>query len=300
MVKNHKSQDKRKSKGKRKHRPKGKRKGKGKKTMAQKADPFLLYQQAVQCPEAEISFFDKVYRQHYLRPPLRMREDFCGTALLAAEWADSHPERSSIGVDLHGPTLAWARKNVLAVAPEAVQQRVTLVQDNVLNVTHPKVDVLCALNFSYCIFKQRQLLLDYFRVAHQSLDQQGMFFCELYGGTEAIVPVEEERKLDGFTYVWEQASFNPINRHTLCYIHFTFKDGSCIKRAFTYDWRLWTIPEVRELLLEAGFSRVDVYWDPVADDEDDECGIHIGTGDFRLTEEEENQEGWLAYLVGFR
>lgn len=288
-----------KDKTRRKHKRKGKHKKK-KRTKAQKADRFLLYQQSVQCPEAEISFFNKVYSDHYQRSPLSMREDFCGTAMLATEWSESHPERSSIGVDLHGPTLAWARKNVLAKADDEVQQRVQLIQDNVLNVVDPKVDVLCALNFSYCIFKERSLLRDYFKVAHQSLDEEGMFFCELYGGTEAIVPIEEERPLDGFTYVWEQASFNPINRNTLCHIHFDFKDGSRMKRAFTYDWRLWTIPEVRECLLEAGFSRVDVYWDPVEEDKDDVGGPLTGTGEFRLTEEEENQEGWLAYMVGFR
>ena len=47
----------------------------------------------------------------------------------------------------------------------------------------------------------------------------------------------------------------------LCHIHFSFPDGSKIKKAFTYDWRLWTLPEIRELLLEAGFQRATVYWE---------------------------------------
>ena len=48
--------------------------------------------------------------------------------------------------------------------------------------------------------------------------------------------------------------------------------------------------ETQEILVDAGFSRVDVYWEGV--DEDDE-----GDGDFILTTEAENTESWIAYLV---
>ncbi len=65
-----------------------------------------------------------------------------------------------------------------------------------------------------------------------------------------------------------------------------------MKKAFTYDWRLWSIPEVRECLLEAGFSKVEIWWDPVEDDEKDDY--------YRVSEEEENQEGWLVYIVGIK
>jgi hypothetical protein len=32
-----------------------------------------------------------------------------------------------------------------------------------------------------------------------------------------------------------------------------------IKHAFTYHWKLWTIPEVLEMLQEAGFAEVHVW-----------------------------------------
>ena len=44
---------------------------------------------------------------------------------------------------------------------------------------------------------------------------------------------------------------NPITHATTCHIHFKFPDGSKLKKAFTYEWRLWTAPEIRELLLVA-------------------------------------------------
>ena len=46
-----------------------------------------------------------------------------------------------------------------------------------------------------------------------------------------------------------------------CNIHFKFPDGSKIKRAFSYTWRLWTAPELRDMLLDAGFRNVTVYWE---------------------------------------
>ena len=88
-----------------------------------------------------------------------------------------------------------------------------------------------------------------------------MFFLDAFGGPDASDLTKEKTKIDGFTYIWEQAEFEPVTRRILCHIHFKFPDGSKIKRAFTYDWRLWTLPELRELLIEAGFARVRVYWE---------------------------------------
>jgi hypothetical protein len=62
-------------------------------------------------------------------------------------------------------------------------------------------------------------------------------------------------------YEWDQAEYNPITGDKVCHIHFEFKDGSRMERAFTYRWRLWTLPELREILGEAGFRTVTVYWE---------------------------------------
>jgi len=268
-----------------------------KKTLADTADPFLLYQLSVQRPEVDIEFFIERYVEAHGKKPMSLREDFCGTAYLATEWVKTHKKRTSIGVDLDGPTLDWGRKNILGPEKKSVRDRIKLVQANVLEVKKPPVDIICALNFSYCVFKTREVLTEYFRVAHKSLAKNGMFFCELYGGTEAIDELEERRDVEGpeydFIYVWDQDSFNPITNETLCHIHFQMPDKSKIKKAYTYDWRLWTCPEVVECLREAGFSRVGVYWEGCDDDGE-------GEGTFRLTEKEENQEGWLVYFVAHK
>ena len=101
--------------------------------------------------------------------------------------------------------------------------------------------------------------------------------------------VADDTKIKGgFTYVWDQNTFDAITHDVTNFIHFEFQDGTKLKRAFRYDWRFWTMPELREVLEEAGFSKVHVYWDTSEDDEQDA---------YRLRTRAPNQPGWLAYLV---
>ena len=100
----------------------------------------------------------------------------------------------------------------------------------------------------------------YFQAAYKNLAKRGLLVADIEGGTEAIDVHEEIRRQRGFTYVWDQDYFDAITHYALCYIHFRFPDRSEIKRAFSYDWRIWTLPEVRELMLEVGFRKADVYW----------------------------------------
>lgn len=260
---------------------------------APRPDRHALYQASVQGPDGDIELFERIYRSHRGEPPLALREDFCGTALFSRQWVLSHPGRTAMAIDLDGETLEWGRTNNLAPAGRAAAERIRLVQADVREVRRPRVDLACAMNFSFCVLKSRRALLDYFGAVHAGLRRRGVLILELYGGTEAIVAIEERREVDDFVYVWEQESFDPIHRRTRCHIHFELPGGERIERAFTYDWRLWTIPELRESLAEVGFRASEVYWESV-----DEQGE--GTGEYELTEEEENQEGWLVYVVGLK
>ena len=294
---------KRKNKSKNPASKRGKKtkKPKSKQTQAQRADRHDLYQRAVQAPEADVEFFTDTYQKLRGKKPMVMREDFCGTAYLSAEWCRSDDKRRAIGVDLDRPTLDWGSARHLEPYPD-IARRVTLIEGNVLDAGGPKADVTCAMNFSYCVFKTRDLLRDYFEAARKGLKKDGLFVCEIYGGTEAVIELEDIEDKDGFTYHWDQDKYDVVNNETLCHIHFSFKDGSKIEKAFTYDWRLWTIPEIRELLLEAGFSKVRVYWEEMEDedDEDDEDEELEGTGEYSEVDYAENQEAWLCYIVGER
>jgi SAM-dependent methyltransferase len=270
-----------------KGKKKGKKRKRGKRRAAERADPHDLYQRSVQSPQADIEFFLNRFEKSRRRVPRSLREDFCGTAYLSSVWVRGEDQRTAIAIDLDPSVLEWGRSHNLRGRDA---KRLELRCADVRDVTGPPVDLACAMNFSFCVFKTREELRHYFEVVHHALVEDGMFICELYGGTEAIIELQEEREVEDFTFIWEQEKFNPVSHETLCHIHFELEDGSRLEKAFTYDWRLWSIPEIRELLVDAGFRRVEVYWEEV-DDEGD------GTGEHHLTAEEENQEGWLVYIV---
>ena len=138
------------------------------------------------------------------------------------------------------------------------------------------------------IDKLAHLVRSYFKLVHDGLKEDGVFMLDAFGGSEAIDEQEEETEHDGFTYVWQQESFDPITHDIVCHINFEFPDGSSLSPAFTYEWRLWTLPEIRELLLEAGFTRATVYWD-MSDDDDD--------SDYHAAEHGEADPAWIAYIV---
>ena len=271
-------------------RSKKKRKKGTKETMAACADVYALYQEAVQCVEAEIDFVDETYARLRGRKAKVLREDFCGTANTACEWVRRRAGNRAIAVDLDPEVLEWSRTHNVA-SLDSASERITLLQSDVLRVRTEPVDAVLAHNFSYWLLKERRLMRRYFRRVRESLRPGGLFFLDGYGGADAHREVRERTKNKRFTYIWEQAAFNPINHDMLCHIHFKFPDGSRIQRAFSYSWRLWSLPEIRELLSEAGFSRSTVYWQGT----DEETGE--GDGVFEPTEEGVADDAWIVYMV---
>ncbi|MCI0673866.1 MAG: class I SAM-dependent methyltransferase, partial [Myxococcaceae bacterium] len=157
---------------------------------ARTADRFQLYEQAVQDPPPDIRLLTKVFERERGRKPLSLREDFCGTAFFSTEWVKSRRDRTAIGLDLHAPTLAYARrKHLRALGKEA--RRVRLLRQNVISVTRPPVDLCVAFNFSYCVFHDRPTLKRYLEHARRSLAPDGMFALDLQGGTEAFEAMED-------------------------------------------------------------------------------------------------------------
>ena len=270
---------------------------------ASAADPHVLYTAAVQSVDADLDFAVRAFRRRRGRRPLRLREDFCGTARIACEWAARGADHEAWGVDLDRETLDWGRAHYLERLGEAAR-RVHLVHGNVLTARTPPADIAVALNFSYCVFKQRALLRRYLRNAYRRLNADGMFYMDVFGGSGALEKLREDRVIKGetdpegrriprFKFVWEQRHFNMVTNEIECHIHFKLKNGKTLRRAFSYDWRLWSIAELRDLLDECGFAHTDVYthgWD-----EDGESD-----GVYRRVTRMENAEGWLAYVVAYK
>ena len=93
---------------------------------------------------------------------------------------------------------------------------------------------------------------------------------------------EQTEERDGFTYFFEQEGFDPVTHEALFHVHFQRNGESKRRRVFTYDWRIWTVPELRDALLEAGFASVRTYLGEL---------LH-------LTDHHEDKSRWTAFVVG--
>ncbi len=261
---------------------------------AGQADRHYLYQESVQDTEAEIDFVEETWAELRDRPAELLREDFCGTANTACEWIRRDPQHYAIAVDLDAEVLEWGRLNNLAQLDDDQFSRVQLLCQNVLDTAPALADIVLAMNFSYYLFLTREDLLDYFRCIHAGLMEDGILFLDAYGGYDAPREIEEERECEGFTYIWEQASFNPIDASMTCHIHFRFPDRSRMDQAFSYHWRLWSLPEITELLTEAGFSDATVYW------EGTDKKTNEGNGIYEPADVGDADPGWVCYIVAQR
>ena len=270
---------------------------------ADTADKHVLYQLSVQNVEAEIDFVDAEFERLRGRKAVVLREDFCGTGNTSCEWVRRRESNIALGLDIDEPTLEWGREHNVAPLEPAQRERVTLLNRNVLEPGDAAgVDCVLAMNFSYWLFRQRAELRAYFQSVRQSLGEGGVFFLDHYGGYESMQETTEKRKIDAtpehgpFTYVWEQARYNPINGDMDCRISFHFPDKTKLKHAFSYTWRLWTLPEIREILHEAGFGTVTVYWEgDEVDSDGEETGE--GNGEFTPATEGSADPAFICYIA---
>lgn len=260
---------------------------------ARTADRHELYQLSVQGPEHDARMLSRCYQKAQGEPLRRFREDFCGTALLSTWFVRIHRDNHAFGVDLDGPTLAWGREhNAARLLDDEQRRRLRLIQADVRAVRRPRVQAIAALNFSYSVFQSRQDLGRYFRNCHAALLPGGMLFLDAWGGPDVMAVKTDRTRHRGFDYLWEQRSFDPISHHIVCAIHFEFRDGSRLRDAFVYDWRLWTLPELRELMQEAGFTDVHVLW------EGTDRATGRGNGVFRRKEVGDADPAFIVVVVG--
>jgi cyclopropane fatty-acyl-phospholipid synthase-like methyltransferase len=265
---------------------------KNRRLTAMTADKYRLYEESVQGVEADEEFIKNTFKKLFQRPAKSLKEDFSGTALLAVEWVKAKKGRTAIAVDLDEEVIEWARVNRREALPTKVRTALTLMQEDVRVVHEPRVDVVAALNFSYWVFKVRTQLLNYLKNCYRSLNDQGIVVLDVFSGSEAAEVKEEQREYDRFTYVWDQESYNPVTANLIAKIHFHFNDGSKMENAFVYDWRVWSVAELMELLVEAGFEAKFFYRAS-----DDEGGL---TGETEETTQIEDDLTWLAFVVGVK
>ncbi len=272
-------------------------------------DPLRLYRHAVQNPLAELQFLLKVDR-HYRRfrrrlygdhGTTRLREDFAGTGTVSAHWLMMNESHRALAVESDARTAEWAAEQAdLLLGDRTVD--LMIVHDDVMNVQRPKTDFLLALNYSLLIYHSREEMLAYFKNARKSLRRGGLFIFDLYGGPGAMICGKQSRRikpendpeLKPFTYEWEQHSYDALTARIDCRIHFQLGPRRRIENAFCYHWRLWTLPELMELLAKAGFTRSEVWSDHYS------ASTRRSDGIFRPVYQIPNRKDWIAYIVNIQ
>ncbi|MBI2601753.1 MAG: class I SAM-dependent methyltransferase [Deltaproteobacteria bacterium] len=255
-------------------------------------DKYHYYALAVQSPDADAKFMRDTYKELRGKDPFLLREDFCAAFAISCAWTKLGGKYRAVGVDFDPEPIAYGRTHYVSQLTSSQASRLEILQKNVLDQDLPAVDIVCALNFSYFGFKKRNTLRQYFQSVFTSLKKDGVLILDCFGGSQCWEPNvdETEHEDENFSYFWDQDTFNPITHHAMFYIHFKRKGERKRERVFTYDWRMWTIPELRELLEEVGFRKSTVYWEGSDDDGE-------GDGVFTPSEEGEDCEAWVAYIV---
>ncbi|KAJ8499209.1 hypothetical protein OPV22_009761 [Ensete ventricosum] len=165
----------------------------------------------------------------------------------------------------------------------------------------PNRDIVCAFNYSCCCLQKRKDLVLYFKHAFNALSKKGgIFVMDLYGGVSSECKLRLRRRFSNFTYVWEQAEFDIINRRTKISLHFHLGKRRIIRHAFSYDWRLWSLPEIKDCLEEAGFGSIHVWIRKMPDTTDNQNSEEFTVSrdvKYEKVASFQQQDAWNAYIV---
>lgn len=232
-------------------------------------DRFDLYERCVQSPKDLVPLLRAIHSGN----PAVLGEDFAGTAALSCAWIEAVANGRATAVDL----------DETALFRHGEDGRIERVAADVRTVSTP-ADVVFVGNFSIGYLHTRGELVEYLRHARARLaTADGVFVCDTYGGDSAFLTghVHRPHRLpDGRTcrYTWEQRHADPLTGMVTNAIHFRIEDAGVITDelmdAFVYEWRLWSVPELRDAMGEAGFVRTDVYA-KLADAVDDEGNAYV-------------------------
>jgi SAM-dependent methyltransferase len=248
-----------------------------------------LYELCTQTPERDVELLRAISRGARV-----LGEDFAGTAALAHAWVRAVRGGRAVAVD----------RDPEPLQRRAADRRVARLVADVRSVAR-RVDLLAALNFSVCELHERRDLVAYLRHARRRLTRGGAFVADLYGGEGAFdVGKQRERhrgpRGERVLYEFEQRSADALTGRVVDALHFevTGKSGgprTRLRDAFVYDWRLWSLPELRDALRDAGFARTEVY-SRFEHARDERGRVHVKP----LASSRELGATWCVFVVGRR
>ncbi len=259
-------------------------------------DPYFHYVNSVQSPEHDAELLKKMYLKNS-KPSAKdqlmvLQEDFCGTAALCYEWSKLGDNCCAVGVDLDKKALLWGQENHGSELTKNEFDRVKLICGDVLKDYKITPNLICALNFSYFFIRERKKMVEYFRAAYKSLAKDGILVLDAFGGPAYLLPHSDKRRNSEhkFNFWWEIESFDSITNEMECRISYQ-RDGEKRRhKVFSYSWRLWSVPEIVDMLKEAGFKGTQ-YWSEGLDKSGN------GDGKFRIVKSEQNCKAWVVYIV---
>lgn len=215
-----------------------------------------LYERTVQDPVRAVELLLALHGGS----PRHLAEDFAGSAAISRTWVQRVEGGSAIAVDLDRASLMHAPH--------------PRVDARVMDVRSPEIahlgpcDVVHAGNFSIGELHLRSELVAWARAARARVTPGGIVAVDTYGGESAWrIGARERRRTteDGteIRWLWEQRAADPRTAEVVNALSFrVLREGEVVldlPDAFVYRWRLWSIPELVEVLREVGFARVEVH-----------------------------------------
>ncbi len=221
-------------------------------------EAWSLYERTVQDPQRTVALLRRLHRGR----PRVLGEDFAGSAALSRAWGEHVAGGRAFAVDLDAEALAFA-------PDPRVSTHALDVRDRAIGRLGP-CDIVHAGNFSLGELRARRDLEAWARSTHERLAPRGIAVLDTYGGESAWrLGVLERRRieLDGeeLRWSWEQRSADPLTGEVVDSLSFrVLRAGEVIvdlPDAFVYRWRLWSVPELVDVLRAAGFARCEVHVD---------------------------------------
>lgn len=273
-------------------------------------DRFECYELCVQSPRHVVGFLRALFLAENGSDPTVLGEDFSGTCAISRRWCKELDNATSVCVDLDADALAWARARA---ADDAVADRITFVRADCFDEPETPArnsdrdapcDVCFVGNFSIGYAHDRATLVRYLTRSRERLlaarhgFSGGVFACDTYGGAGAFALGGIERTHPGrrgevIRYAWSHEDADPATAMVTNSISLRVeRDGDIIAeypRAFEYRWRLWSIAELREAMLEAGFQRTSVYL---------EVSLAPGQAPTPVTDPRQFKSDWIVLIAG--
>lgn len=260
---------------------------------------YDLYELVVQIPSIQARFLRAIHGG----APRVLAEDFSGPASIARAWLELDADHHAIANDRDPEPLEHAKLRAQEQLEDGIA-RFTLRTTDVM-AAGDHADIIAAFNFAACELHERAALVTYLRRALYRLNANGVFVADLYGGVDAYSPGESTQtvKTDAGSvkYTWEQRDADPLSGRVCNAMHFA---GPALKKemrdAFVYDWRLWSVPELRDALREAGFKKTEVYADyGGAMDDEGNLIVRPASWDGAVGQlGDQLEENWVVYVVG--